>query len=515
MAIGYEAWIDEQFALPPSAYRATWEATDAALRAQSPPGSAGQAQVYDAFWKHALSGPDQLRQRVTYALSQVFVISMIDDGVGSNPRAVAAWLDMLGAQGLGSYRNLLEAVTLHPMMGRYLSHMRNQRADRNSGRVPDENYAREVMQLFSIGLVQLNEDGTPRLMGGQPSETYGAADIGGLAGVFTGWSWNCPVWPDNNCFYYGSAGGQTDPDRAFKPMLGYPQYHSPEEKVFLGSTVPMQGRPDPEASLRAALDTLAAHPNVGPFIGRQLIQRLVTSNPSPHYVRDVARVFANNGHGQRGDMQAVVKAILMHPESRSSSDRSGKVREPVLRLSAYLRAFPHSSVSGQWRVGNTDNPASSLGQTPLRAPSVFNFYRPGYVPPRTQAAAAGLVVPEMQIVHETSVAGWVNHIRDVLSQGAGQYDITSGRRDLQRDWVRELALADDPVALVADVAGRLTYGSASAAFLADLADVVGRITIPALNASGSNQAQIENARRTRVRAALLLVLASPEFLVLR
>lgn len=519
MEIGYAAWIDEQFAQPASSHRAAWEAADAARRAAGL-GAAGQAEVLDSFWKQALTGADQLRQRTAYALSQVFVISMADDAVANDPRAVAAWLDMLGADGLGTYRRLLESVSRHPMMGRYLSHLRNQRADLRTGRVPDENYAREVMQLFSIGLVELNEDGSARLVGGQPVETYDGNDIAGLAKVFTGWSWSCPNWPDNGCFFNGSAEGNSDPDRGFKPMLGYPQYHSAEEKRFLGTTIPAQDLPDPPASLRAALDAIAAHPNVGPFIGRQLIQRLVTSNPSPEYVRAVARAFANNGQGVRGDMKAVVKAVLMHPEARQTSDRSGKLREPVLRLSAYLRAFPHASDTGSWRVGNTDNPGTSLGQTPLRSPSVFNFYRPGYVPPGTQAAAAGLAVPEMQIAHETSAAGYVNFMRDNLQLGVGAYNgtvgnVTYNRRDLQRDWSPELALAGNPAALVERVAERLTYGAAGAVLKADIADVVGRIAIPALNSSGSNQAQIDNARMNRVRAAVLLVLASPEFQVLK
>ena len=403
MQIGYAAWIDEQLALPFGSHRALWEAADAAIRSGATGqigATAGQAEVIGAFWKQAVTAPDQLRQRVAFAWSQIVVISGQDSAINDQPRAMTAWMDLLGEQGLGSYRTLLESVSRHPLMGRYLSHLRNQRADTRTGRVPDENFAREVMQLFSIGVVRLDESGRPLA-----DATYGPADIAGLARVFTGWSWACPDWPDNNCFANGSAGGLSDPERWFKPMLGYPQYHSAEEKSFLGVTVAPQGLPDPPGSLKAALDAISAHPNVGPFIGRQLIQRLVTSNPSPDYVGAVARVFANNGAGVRGDLKAVVKAILMHPEARQVSDHSGKLREPVLRLAAYLRAFGATSESGFWRVGNTDSPTTSLGQTPLRAPSVFNFYRPGYVPPGTQAAAAGLVVPEMQNVHETSTAG--------------------------------------------------------------------------------------------------------------
>jgi uncharacterized protein (DUF1800 family) len=269
-----------------------------------------------------------------------------------------------------------------------------------------------------------------------------------MAKVFTGWSWACPDWPDNSCFSQGAANGNSDPDRSFKAMLGYAQYHSTEAKSFLGTTIPAQSLGDPTASLRVALDTLANHANVGPFIGRQLIQRLVTSNPSPAYVRAVSQAWANNGSGVRGDMKAVVKAVLMHPEARRVSDSSGKVREPVLKLAAYLRAFPHSSDTGFWRVGNTDNPATSLGQTPLRSPSVFNFYRPGYMAPGTAAAAANLVAPELQIAHETSVAAWVNFMRDNVASGVGQNNgtvngVALNRRDIRPDFSAEIALAND------------------------------------------------------------------------
>lgn len=517
MAIGYAAWIDEQFALPATSHRAHWEARNAEIAAAAPGSTAGQDQVFESFWKQAVTGPDQLRQRTAFALSQIFVISMVDSNVGNDPRAVAAWLDMLGNQGLGSYRGLLEAVSRHPMMGYYLSHLRNQKANAATGRVPDENYAREVMQLFSIGLVELNEDGTARSGStGSAIETYTPADISGLAKVFTGFSFACPDWPDNNCFFSGSNNGLSDPDRGFKSMLGYPQYHSTEAKSFLGSTITAQTTASPDASLAAALDTIAAHPNVGPFIGRQLIQRLVTSNPSPAYVTAVARAFANNGSGVRGDMKAVVKAVLMNPEARSTSDTSGKVREPVLRLAAYLRAFPHSSDTGYWRVGNTDNPGTSLGQTPLRAPSVFNFYRPGYVAPGTTSGSRNLAAPELQIASETSAAGFVNTMRDNISAGVGATNgtvngVVRNRRDIQPDFTAELALASDAAALVLRVSDRLTYGNLGAAAQADIATAVGSIAIPA--ATGSNQAAIDTARRNRVNAAILLVLASPEFQV--
>lgn len=513
MTIGYSAWIDEQLALPQVSHRASWEAADAAIKAADPAGGAGQDQVLHSFWKSALTGNDQLRQRVAYALSQIMVISMQDSTVGDNPRAVAAWLDMLGDKGLGNYRDLLESVSLHPMMGVYLSHLRNQKADPRTGRVPDENYAREVMQLFSIGLIELNRDGSPRSGGAGRLETYTPADIAGLAKVFTGWSWSCPGWPANGCFFSGAVNNVSDPDRAFKPMQGYAQYHSTESKTFLGTTIPVQTTASPADSLKAALDTLYRHPNVGPFIGRQLIQRLVTSNPSGAHVQAVADAFADNGAGVRGDMQAVVKAVLLHPQARQTSDTSGKVREPVLRLSALLRAFPYASATGEYRIGNTDNPATALGQTPLRAPSVFNFYRPGYVPPGTAAAAQNLAAPEMQIVHETTAAGYVNYIRDTISNGAGSTVNVTGtsRRDIQPDFSAEIALADQPSTLVDRIADKLMAGAMPPALKAEIQGAIEKIAIPA--PTTTNTAQVAAARRTRVNAAIFLAMVAPEFQV--
>jgi uncharacterized protein (DUF1800 family) len=509
MAIGYSAWIDEQLAKPAASHRAYWEAANATIKAANPSSGAGQDQVLESFWKQALTGEDPLRQRWVYALSQIFVISMQDGAVGDNPRAVAAWLDMLGSQGLGRYRDLLESVSRHPLMGQYLSHLRNQKADPRTGRVPDENYAREVMQLFSIGLVALNNDGTVRSDGSAPIETYGPADVAGLAKVFTGWSWACPEWPDNSCFFWGSANGQSEPDRSFNSMLGYPQYHATEEKRFLGAVIPAQSLSDPQASLRVALDTLAAHPNVGPFIGKQLIQRLVTSNPSRQYVAAVASAFNASG----GDLRAVLRAVLLHPEARRSGDSVGKLREPVLKLSAYLRAFGYASESGSWRVGNTDNPGSALGQTPMRSPSVFNFYRPGYVPPGTEAAAASLAAPELQIAHETTAAGYVNYMRDNIAQGVGQWNSSTSRRDLQADFSAEVALAETPAALIERLSTKLMLGAMPVELKAEIQAAIEKMAIPVLNSTGSNQQQVNNAKRARVNAAIFLTVISPEFQV--
>jgi uncharacterized protein (DUF1800 family) len=503
-AIGYGAWIEEQFATPGnSTHQACFDALNSG-------GNGNDKEVVSCIWRQAFTAPDQLRRRMAYALSQIFVISLADGDVDNHDRGVATWMDRLGTHSFGTYRELLQHVSLNPLMGIYLSHLANQKADAATGRVPDENYAREVMQLFSIGLVELNPDGSPRTgANGAALETYSPADVSELAKVFTGWSWACPDWPNRNCFLRGENNNREDADRAIKPMLAYSAYHSPEAKSFLGITIPAQT--SAADSLRIALDRLAAHPNVGPFIGRQLIQRFTTGNPSPAYVQAVASAFANNGAGVRGDLKAVIKAVLMHPEARAISDTSGKLREPVLRLAAFVRAFPHRSVSGRYEIELTDSPATALGQAPLHAPSVFNFYRPGYVAPGSRSAARGLVAPELQIVNETSVAGYVNFMRDSISQGVG-FPAGSGltRRDLRADYSTEIALATDATRLVEHVAERLTYGAMGAARRSAIVNAVNAIAIPA-----GSSTQADAAKRSRVHAAILLTVAAPEFVVLK
>jgi uncharacterized protein (DUF1800 family) len=510
IALGYEGWIDEQLRLPATSHLATWDALDAALKAENPNAWPGQDGVTNSFWRAAVTADDQLRQRVALALSEIFVVSMQDTVVGNDPRSVASYLDLLATRGLGRYRDLLQGVATHPSMGRYLSMLGNRKADTRTGRVPDENFAREVMQLFSIGLYQLNLDGSPKLDGGAPVDTYGPTDITGLARVFTGWSWACPVAPTTanaTCFSTGNTkvgtASSSDADRSIKSMINYPGMHAPEEKRFLSAVIP--ANTDGPTSLRIALDTLAGHPNVGPFIGRQLIQRLVTSNPSPAYVRDVAQAFNASG----GDLKAMVKAILLHPEARNPATGAGKVREPLLRLSAFLRAFHATSDSGQYKIGNTDDPNTKLGQTPMRAPSVFNFFRPGYAPPGVLLNGVQLVSPELQMTHEATAAGYVNYVRHGISFGFGPNGgAPLNRLDIQPDYRAEMALADKPAVLMDQIDTKLMYGTMPAALKIEIANAIATISI-----TNSNPVHVENGKRVRVNAAVFLTMVSPEFLV--
>ncbi|MET0350106.1 MAG: DUF1800 domain-containing protein, partial [Rhizobacter sp.] len=435
---GPAAWVKLQLTQPQNPHRAYLDVVAASFVGTD--STIQQSHFRESFWTQALTAPDQLRQRAVFALSQIFVVSFADSNLSGQIRGVTSFYDLLGEKAFGNYRDLLEAVTLHPAMGQYLTMLRNQKED-GKGRVPDENYAREIMQLFSIGLYELNTDGTYK--GGTPTETYTHEDIQGLAKVFTGWSWYAgPALADRTNSRFG--GGNANPDRDWMPMQAYANYHSVTEKKFLGVTIPANAKSDAEADLKIALDTLFNHPNVGPFIGKLLIQRLVTSNPSPAYVGRVATAFNNNGQGVRGDMKAVFTAVLLDPEARSYntlSNSAGKVREPVLRLSSLLRATKATSVKGNYTgIDDTDNSVTRLSQTVLRSPTVFNFFRPGYTPPGSDIAKAGFVSPELQLTNEVSVAGYLNYIRGWVS--------ASTSRDVQPDWTPFVALAEDVPALV-------------------------------------------------------------------
>ena len=416
-------WLTAQMAIPPAADYVDdiqrWFDKGSSYR----PGSGGDnytpGWLQHKYWSLAMNAPDQLRRRVVHALLQIHVVSLEDSNLYDHGRSVGQYMDNLGKHAFGNYRNLLQDVALSPVMGMYLSHIRNQKANTATGRAPDENFAREVMQLFSIGLNQLNMDGTVKTASnGKPLETYTNDDVEGLARVFTGWSWDMPDGSNaSNTFQWGGPGRYDSVGAArfdLKPMRVYPAFHETGAKSFLGVTIP--AGTDGNASLRIALDTLFNHPNVGPFIGKQLIQRLVTSNPSPAYVQFVAQAFNNNGSGVRGDMAAVIRAVLLYSEARSEpAGQFGKLREPVLRITQAARALQASSLTGRWMMGWDER--NKLMQAPLGSPSVFNFYRPGYVPPNTQIATLNLVAPEFQIANETTVVEWVNYNWALLQWG--------------------------------------------------------------------------------------------------
>ena len=479
-SLGYAGWLDAQFAAPRSPARWDWLVG----KGYADIGFRNSEGGFDACaWRKLIAAPDTVRQRVTLALSEICVTA-IDGLVGSGWRAfsAAAYLDLLEDQAFGNYRTLLGKISTSAAMGQYLTFRGNVKYNPATGAMPDENYARELMQLFSIGLVQLNLDGTPALVNGAPQETYGQDDITGLARIFTGWDFDM------------AGQNASTPDFLRRPMIQVPKRHETGASTFLGHTVPsgLNGA----AALDAALDVIFAHPNVAPFISRQLIQKLVTSNPSPAYVARIAAVFNDDGHGVKGNLQAVLRALLLDREARSvpaASTTYGKLREPMLRMLAWARAYNAGSASDSWAIGNTSDAATRLGQSPLRSPSVFNFFRPGYVPPNSALAGAGLVGPEFQLANESSVVGYVNYMQRAVSKGIG---------DVLADYGTLLPLAADANALLDEINTVLAAGQLSAATLGLIAG--------ALNAMPS---RTDAALHNRIYAALTLVLAAPEFIV--
>lgn len=461
-----------------------------------------------SHWRAIIEGQDQLRQRMAYALSQILVVSA-ESNLGRAPQALAHYMDILTRNAFGNFRDLLEEVTYSPAMAVYLTYLRNEKADPATGRVPDENYAREILQLFTVGLVQLEPDGTPvRRADGSEVELYDNGDITELAKVFTGLSW-------------AGAGFNTPlprlPAAAFySPLVMFDAFHSPEAKAFLGTTIP--AGTGGEASIDMALDAIAGHPNVGPFIGRQLIQRFVTSAPSPAYVERVAAAFDSGryvlpggdsvGGGLRGDLGATVAAVLFDTEARDAASAGdpafGKLREPVLRFTHWARAFQVNSADarGAPAVLQSINP-EALGQQPFRSPSVFNFYRPGYIAAGTQTGAAGLTAPELQITNASSVVGYPNFILQFA------FDLTPRPEagvppSFVPDYSAQLALADDPAALLDNLDLLLTHGTLQPDTRARITEVLDRLG-----------AETQADRLLRVRVASVMVMSSPEYIVLR
>lgn len=477
-AIGFAAWLDQQFALARSVSHWDWLVQAGYNNAANTDNENGFDPV---MWRQLIASPDQLRVRVGMALLDFLVVGIAGLNLSWRQFAMAAYLDVLMDGAFGNFRTLLTNISTNAAMGSYLTFLGNRRANATTGAVPDENYARELMQLFTIGLLRLNANGTVQTgAGGAPIETYTQDDITGLARVMTGWNLDST---DNST-----------PDRYRRPMVNVASQHESGAKTFLGTTIPA-GTSGPE-SLRLALDAIFAHPNVPPFVSKQLIQHLVTSNPPPAYVARISAVFENNGSGVRGDLRAVVRAILLDVEARTQAiaDTStfGKLREPINRLTGWARAFNASSANGTWTtIGDTSSTSNRLAQSPGRSPSVFNFFRPGYTPPNTAIATAGLVAPEFQIANEPSVIAYVNYMAGLVPSTA----------DFRANYGDIVSLATDSNALVNEVDLRL------GARLSDATKTTIRGAVDAISATGTN------GPANRVYTAVLLVLASPEFLV--
>jgi uncharacterized protein (DUF1800 family) len=454
----YETWIDDQLQRPASLQLPH-------LQSLAVPGVMPfelQDDRVDIWFRNALHGDDQLRQRVAFALSEIFVVSHIGSSLNNQPWALGSYYDLLAEHAFGNYRDLIEAVTLHPAMGVYLSMLGNEKPNPTLNIRPDENYARELMQLFSIGLVELNIDGTVRLDNGQPIPTYDQSIIEGFAHVYTGWT------------YAGAQNFRGASPNYFNQVVAmelHPDFHDTDAKTLLGGVTLPAGQTG-EQDLADALDNVFNHDNVGPFIAIRLIQRLTTSNPSPSYVERVARVFNNNGSGVRGDLGAVVKAILMDAEARPAMhmEIDGKIKEPLLRLTQLWRAYDAQSASGRYPLLAA---YIFFGQGPLQSPSVFNFFSPFYAPPG-EIRDSSLVAPELGIATEyqnTLVTNYLfyqafalNHIADSLEED-----------DVFINFQEEMDVADDIDALIDMVAGKLLGGEISDTLRTEITGMLERI----------------------------------------
>lgn len=514
---GYAAWLASQVAAPAALGGFDWmtgqgysslDATTAYYNTTYP----GDYMV----WNQLIASPDGVRKRATLALSEFFVLSLSGLNLAWRSQAAAAWWDLLANNAFGNYRTLLEGVTLSPAMGNYLGVRGNLKADPATNRAPDENFGREVMQLFSIGLAQLNLDGSEKKdASGNRIDTYGPSDVSNLASVFTGW--NLDTTQGTNTVV---AGNFTVPpvNTVRAPMTLNAANHSTVAATFLGATVP--ANTGGVAALKIALDTLFNHPNVGPFFGKQMIQRLVTSNPSPEYVARVAKAFNDNGSGARGDLAAVFAAVLLDDEARgpagftgAGQNGFGKLREPMVRFVQWARTFGVTSAKGTWKIGDLSNPATQLGQSPLRPGSVFNFFRPSYVPPSTSLSASRTPAPEFQLVNESSVGGYLNYLQGVIRSGIfvnapdlpNSASNASNGFDIVATYTAELALAPDAAALVKRLSLLLSAGQLSPANQ--------MLIVNALNATPVTAASPDSVKRDRVGAAVLMVMASSDYLI--
>ena len=521
--IGIEGWIDEQFATPQTvlmdyqetAIRPVYQIGDIPL--------GGQYPFRWSWWQAVMRGPDLLRQRMQLALSEIFVISTRADELEDAGQAVTTYHDMLGRHAFGNFRDLLFDVSMHPAMGFYLSHAKNKKADPSVNRFPDENFAREVMQLFSIGLFELNLDGTRKKDGsGKDIPTYDNNDIKEFAKIFTGLGYAEPAWFADEEIVSGSDDafeiGLMEWDTADRPMRMYPQFHEPGEKRLLNGTVIPAGQ-DPMRDIHDTIDHLFNHPNVGPFIGRLLIQRLVKSNPTHAYIGRVAAAFNNNGSGVRGDMRAVIKAILLDDEARNidwiADPGHGMLREPIIRYTQICRAMEVRNEQGEDRFWNDGGEAGEfLNQYPYLSPSVFNFFMPDYQP-LGPLLSADVDAPEFQIMTSVTAINIYNFFERIIFDNWYMF-VPEGRDEssppdekvptvsaVMANFDPYMAFQGDVNALINRLDLLLTYGSLSAEMRTILQTNVSQFW---------NET---NEWEETVKFALLLFMTSPEYSILK
>lgn len=508
--MGYEAWIDQQMNIP-RGFTLLQKIRDyhqiVKDSTNTPTAGAGIRLWKYAWWQYLMTSQDALRQRVAWALSQLLVISEFS-GFSNNAYALGTYYDVLLNHAFGNYKNLLTAVTYRPSMGVYLTYMNNPRSNPAINQFPDENYARELMQLFTIGTVMLNNDGSVMLdAAGLPLPAYDNEDIIEFSKIFTGLT-----WADRTQFNRSAANDTS----YIADMVMWNSFHEPGVKNLLnGFQVPNRNPVDGNADIMDAIENLFQHSNTPPFVSRFLIQRLVTSNPSPAYIQRVANVFINNGQGVRGDLAAVIKAILLDPEASACENGNiptyGMLREPFVRYVQIHKAFNASTLSGNFR-NDMNNVYLHTGQRPLASPSVFNFYQQDYQP-IGPIESAGLVAPEFQITDAQTIAGFINGLYRWIIDGdiADEYSLYTGEPSANYanqiaslNFMDEILVSDDDKLHI----------------LLDKLNLVlaqGRVSHNTLNIINNVVKQFPNnttqEKTDRVKLSIYLLMSAPEYLI--
>ncbi len=483
--MGMSAWLDWQCSLPHQDFMTAFNQVLDAVYVDPGNGIIGFPYFRMAWWQNMLTGDDYLRDRIAFHLSQLFVVSDKSDLMNLG-EGLASFYDMLHDNAFGNFRDILYDVTFHPAMGLYLSHLNNPMSDTTLNQYPDENYAREVMQLFTIGLLELELDGQlKRNIYGQEIPTYSNNEVIEFAKIFTGLGFDAPMAEFGSRRFYDMK----------VPMIMYEDFHEPGPKYLLyGDTIPsgLTGLQD----IDEAIDNLFYHPNVAPFFCRRMIQYLVTSNPSQAYLLRVVQAFEDNGSGVRGDMKAVIRAILLDPEARDCSfsiiPQYGKLVEPLLRYTQFLKAFD---------VFSSDSTFYSTGilfqeltfQAPLSSPSVFNFFSPNYVPSGLPPGEI-LKGPEFQILNSYTSLGYYNLLNTIKENNQVLQHETA---IVQVDLSDELALVNDPELLLNRLDLLFTYGNMSAGTKSIITSAINQL----------------NTDTDKLEMALYLLLTSPEYVI--
>ncbi len=524
--IGVEAWIDEQMSLPYTSYRDKLDVLESEINQLIQTVHPGQVMDRPGeftsfiFYEAALKDIDVLRTKAAFSLLQILVVSRSSIVLGMASKGHASYFDTLREGAFGNFRDMLESVSLHTMMGYYLSHLQNEKGDPELGTLPDENYAREIMQLFSIGLFELNIDGSYKLdNNGERIPTYDIEDIQELAKVFTGLSggaYNLEEYPD----LAGQAVRFNRPLRVYDitvPMMMYEEYHDQGEKVMIDGTIIPAGQPGIQ-DIQMALDVLFNHPNVGPFLAFRLIQQMVKSNPSPAYIKRVATAFNNNGQGVRGDMAAVFRAVLLDPEARDCAwlddPSTGKLKQPIERLTQLFRAFDIDSPSGNLWFNDTELIRSNLGQAFMASPTVFNFWTPFYAEDE-YVAPNDMVSPEFQVLHAVTAINYLNFMETGLQETP-----FPNRTRVNNNNPRLRYNTDDNPFLNFDEEIELLENEGISALLDRLSLILchGRLSEKNHNTIQSTLEQYKNdigfSSKEIVESALYFIMVSPDFVIL-